>query len=67
MRKKISFVEWINTVGATNVAKRLGVSARVVHYWRIGHCSPRVDQIRAIRKLSNGRLTYEAIIDGEQP
>jgi len=63
MEKKISLKAWIDKVGATKIAEALSVEVSTVRHWRSGHCLPQTKQMRAIRKLSNGQVTYENMID----
>jgi DNA-binding transcriptional regulator YdaS (Cro superfamily) len=56
--------EWVVKIGGTpKAAKLIGVARATVNFWRAGHCYPRVDQMKRIRKLSRGLVTYEAMID----
>jgi uncharacterized protein YjcR len=60
-RKRFAFADWVSDQGQEFIAEKLNVSLRTVHYWLTGHCHPRVDQLREIKKLSG--LTYDQIID----
>jgi hypothetical protein len=62
--KAISLSEWINEKGVETVAGLLGVDPSTVRHWRRGHCYPRVDQMREIKRLSKGLVGYDEIIDG---
>jgi len=63
-RKPLTLVDWINETGVLKVSKLLSVEQSTVRHWRCGHCLPRTDQMRAIKKLSHGRVGYDEIIDG---
>lgn len=61
--KPLTLSDWITEVGPENVAKLMKVERSTVFNWRKGYCYPRVDQMRKIKKYTNGRVTYDAIID----
>lgn len=65
MSKKVSaFKLWIDKEGTKKVAEILGVQRATVSHWRVGRCLPRTDQMKLIKKVSNGFVSYESIIDG---
>lgn len=61
------FEKWIDELGAARIARALKVTPATVRHWRRWYCDPRADQIRMIKKLSQGRLGYEDIIDRKNP
>jgi len=63
MKQKISLKNWIDQEGVHKIAHILKVEESTVRHWRRGHCLPRTEQMRTIRKLSKGLVTYETIID----
>lgn len=64
VRSELTLDEWVERVGGpAKTAVLLGVHVATVNYWRTGHCYPRVEQMREIRRLSKGLVTYEAMID----
>ncbi len=63
-RKKNPFVQWIDKHGSETIAKMLKAQMSSVQHWRRGHCWPRVEQMRLIKKLSNGSVDYIDIIEG---
>lgn len=62
--KHVLFTDWIDKKTPVYVAKVLGVNVSTVSHWRNGHCYPRVEQMRTIKKLTRGAVGYEQIIDG---
>lgn len=62
-RKKISFEKWIDEIGVDTLAARLRVLPCTVQLWRRSKCDPRVDQMRRIKRMTRGRIDYDAIID----
>jgi hypothetical protein len=62
-QKRDVFISWINETGVYEVADLLGIRAATVFYWRQGKSMPKVSMMRAIRTLSKGVVSYEAIID----
>lgn len=64
--KSKTFITWIDEVGIQELAEKLGIDPSTISHWRRGHCWPRVEQMRQIRKISKGRITYEDIIDAPQ-
>ena len=59
----MSLSDWIAEKGVPTVATMLNVEPNTVRFWRIGHTLPRPEQMQKIRKLSNGVVGYEQIID----
>ena len=62
-KKLDPFGDWINATGLLEVSRLLKVHPDTVKTWRAGTFCPRVDQMRRIRKLTNGQITYETMID----
>ncbi len=65
-RTPISLTAFIEEKGVEFLAKKLGVNPSTVGHWRTGLCYPQVKQMRKIKKLSRGLVTYDTIIDGEK-
>lgn len=63
MGNQLSFRAWIDAQGVENLARKLRVTKVTIWNWRKGHCWPLVPQMKRIRKLSRGAISYEAIID----
>lgn len=63
-RKPITLEAWIAEKGVSHVAELLGVNPSAVRHWRLGNCRPNVTQMRAIKKITKGAITYEELIDG---
>lgn len=61
--RKISFKNWIRQYGRRALARDLGVTSVAVGHWELGHREVRHKYMRKIRKLSEGAVTYEAMID----
>jgi ribosome-binding protein aMBF1 (putative translation factor) len=61
--KTLSLKDWINDFGVQELAKKMKVQPSTVRHWRNGHCLPRTDQMRKIRRLSKGTVSYERMID----
>lgn len=55
--------DWINERGVDKVAELVGVHVSTVRHWRNGHCHPRIDQMKTIKKVSGGLVGYEQIIE----
>lgn len=62
-RGTLSLQDWINEVGVREVSRVTGVNESAVRHWRRGHCLPRTDEMRKIHKYSNGRVSYEEMIE----
>ncbi len=58
-----SFDEWIDKTGLEQIAIKLGVKRITVWYWRSHRGYPKIDHMRAIRRLTKGAVTYEMMID----
>lgn len=58
-----SFKAWIDSLGFQAVADLLGVCPNTVRYWRHGKSLPKTSQMKTIRKLTKGAVSYEHIID----
>jgi len=63
LKTKISLKDWIDREGVATLAKKFGVNESTVRHWRRGHCLPKAEQMREIKKLSNGAVTYDTMID----
>lgn len=63
MAKGLTLRDWIIQTGVGKVSKLLNVGESTVRHWRTGHCLPRTEQMREIKKLSKGLVTYESMID----
>lgn len=63
-KNQITFKEWISEEGPGKLSELLDVQVTTVRHWRTGHCLPRVDQMKQIKKLTKGRIGYAEIIDG---
>lgn len=62
--KRSAFRRWIEKTGVSEVARQLGVHRRTVYNWKTGHCYPLVHQMRDIKAITKGKISYEHIIDG---
>lgn len=62
-KKNTRFAEWVRERGIKTVAYDLGVDVRAVRYWLSGHTDPRLAQVRHLKVLARGRLTYMDIVD----
>jgi DNA-binding transcriptional regulator YdaS (Cro superfamily) len=58
-----SFYAWIDENGLHGVAKLLKCHYNTVYYWRTGRWHPRPEQMREIKRLTKGKITYEDILD----
>lgn len=65
-RKKpcTTFTDWINETGVNKVAKILGVYESTVRHWRNGFVLPRSHQMKRIKDITKGRVSYDAILEG---
>lgn len=59
----LTLSEWIEDVGVIHVANMLRVEKATVRLWRRGKNLPRTEQMKKIRTLSKGRVTYDQMID----
>lgn len=62
-KKKFTFASYIDEVGIRTLAEALQVGEDSVRLWKTKKCDPRVDQMRRIKILSKGRITYDLMID----
>ncbi len=62
-----AFEKWIEEKGVDALAQTLRVDPATIRHWKARRCDPRVEHIRALVKLSKGRLTYAMIIERETP
>lgn len=62
--KKQSLKDWIDKTGTTEVSELLQVGESTVRQWRRGFCLPRAEQMREIKRLTNGSVDYDEMIDG---
>ncbi len=63
MKNKTTFSEWIGRVGIQTLTSQMSVTETTVQNWKAGRCYPRVHQMRQIKRLSRGIITYDKIID----
>lgn len=61
--QRSAFKKWIDKIGPYRVAELVGVRSCTVFYWRSGKNYPRLDQMRKIRVISKGAVSYEQMID----
>lgn len=61
--RQMSLSDWIELNGVPTISRMLNVTPNTVRYWRIGESLPKASQMRQIKKLSNGLVGYEQIID----
>jgi len=45
------------------LSKKLRVPRQTVSQWRHGKCYPKVSQMKKIKKVTKGLITYDIIID----
>lgn len=64
MSRKTAFVKWIDEVGKSNLASKLGIDPSAVTHWVKGRNRPSVQQMKKIKELSKGRIGFEEMIDG---
>lgn len=64
MSRKSTFIKWIDQVGKSNLAEKLGVDPSAVTHWVKGRNRPSVEQMKKIRELSGGLIGFEEIIEG---
>lgn len=62
-KQNVSLRDWINANGVQAIAELLGVEDSAVRHWRRGHCLPRAEQMREIKRVSKGQVSYESMID----
>lgn len=58
-----NFEAWVLDFGVKRLAKKLDTHHKTIHTWLRKAADPRINQIRKIRKLSKGKISYEMIID----
>lgn len=63
-RKPSAFIEWVNEYGGRRLAKVLGIDPSTISHWRGGRVLPKAEHMKKIVELSEGRVTYDHIIDG---
>lgn len=61
------FEDWIDEYGIDRLAQHLGVNSSTVRNWRSLRCDPTVDAMRRIKKLTKGKISYDAMIDRPTP
>lgn len=68
MKKRIdtSFEKWIYKFGVNRLAGTLGIYQTTVQAWLQGRSLPRAWQMKNIKELSKGKVSYEAIIEGSR-
>ena len=62
-KNKNAFLEWVQTLGVEQVAHRLKTHPSTVSNWLKLRCEPRVIQIKEIKRITKGRVSYDDIID----
>lgn len=67
IQRKLSFEEWIDKMGIDTLASRLAVDRKTILHWRARRCDPRVDYMRRMKRMSQGQLGYEQMIDRATP
>jgi hypothetical protein len=64
MNQKGRFRRWLDNFENKELASKFGIHPSTVGKWRIGHV-PRPKQMRAIRRLTSGYISYDHMIDGD--
>lgn len=62
-KKTLSLSAWVDELGVPRVMLLTGVGEVAVRNWRRGHCLPRDAEKRVIKKASEGRVSYDEMID----
>lgn len=62
MNSESSLTEWINKIGAKQVAEKLDAEITSVCQWRDLHCLPRPDVMLRIQTLSRGRVSCNGMV-----
>lgn len=60
------FKDWIADYGRVPLAKKLNVHPSNISHWISGLCYPKVRQMKALKRISRGRIGYEQILDGAE-
>lgn len=63
--KLLIFTNWIKEFGPPRLAKTLDVHPTTVWKWTDGHL-PRPEQMTRICEISEGRITYDIMVEGAQ-
>ncbi len=58
-----SFGEWIDSLGHKFISNHLGVDKSTVSCWRRGISAPRPELMKRIVVWSQGRMSYEMIVE----
>lgn len=58
------FKDWIDLFGRARLADELGVEICTVHKWASGAMTPHSKHLKALKKVSGGRVDYVHILDG---
>lgn len=58
------FKDWVHLFGRARLADELKVHITTVDKWITGKQAPQSANLRAIKKLSGGRVDYVHILDG---
>ncbi len=67
-QKAWTFQEWAKSVGGLeNVRKLIGVKIRVVQRWNACASAPSIENMRRLITVSEGRLSYQSIIESTHP
>lgn len=59
-----SFRDWINEHGPVKLSKLLKTTDSTIRHWRLANTLPRPWQMKRIKELTKGRISYEEIIEG---
>lgn len=59
----MTFKSWLIEMGAPSLTRKLKVSRMTVYNWKNGKSYPEVTQMKRIKKLAKGVVTYEMMID----
>lgn len=62
-KKHQSLKDWIDSESVQKIAKLLNVEESTVRHWRRGHCLPKAEQMREIKKLTKGTVSYDEMIE----
>lgn len=63
VQQTVSLKDWIDKEGISTVAKVLTVTEACVRHWKRGYVLPDSNQMKKIRMLTKGRVSFDTTLD----
>lgn len=63
MKGSVTLKDWLDSKRAKDLAKEMDVQLASIYQWKSGRHLPCVEEMRKIKKLSKGKVSYDIMIE----